>query len=177
MSSRSEELPGLRKPTQEERRRIEQSWCPVIQKYHKPNEGKLTKYLGVFLICVSCANLSRGGSATGEALLTFALAMGCIFFSVVARKNFRRKTVRLERLKAGDYLVAQVYSDKTVFSTEDQEANAMVNAYLPDGQPLKGYYRVPADCVEYLMKQKGKRVPVLLIQIFEDPEVLAIPVK
>lgn len=177
MNPRTETIPGLRQPTAREQARIAESWCPEIQRIHSPNAGKLLRFVGIFLICFGTVSAMRGGEGIVGTLILLIAAVACLVFSGIGRSSARMYRNRLNALKSGNYQVAPAVSTKVMGSESGNAPGGLVKAGLPGGEPLSGSFPIPYVCAEPLIRQKIHAVPLLLIRIPGDPDILAIPVE
>lgn len=177
MNPKAETIPGLRRPTAAEQARIAEAWCPEVQRIHSPNAGKFIRYVGIFLICFGVASAMRGAEGIGGALILMIAAVICLAFSGVGRSSARMYRNRLDALRNGSYLVALAVSTKILSSESGNAPGGLAQARLPGGEPLSGSYPIPYVCAEPLIRQRVHTVPLLLIQIPGDPDILAIPME
>lgn len=177
MNPKTEKLPGLRQPTGAEKTWIAESWCPEVERVHSPKAGKLVRYIGIFLTCTGVVSLIRGDEGITNALVLLVAAAICLFFSAVGKKSARDYKNRLSALQAGAYQVAPAMSTKVWSGFSGNNPNGYVQARLADGEKLSGSFPIPYVCADPLLRQKIHEVPVLLIVIPGDPEILAIPVQ
>lgn len=176
MNPRTDPIPGLRQPTAQEKQWVAEKWCPEVQRTYSPNAGKLIRYVGVFFICTSVVNLMRGSEGLSSMIVLLAAAIICLGFSVIGRKSAQLYRNRLAALKQGEYMVAPARSVKVWSGFSGNNPSGHVNVCLADGEPVKGSYQIPYVCAQPLLEQKIHEIPVLLIRIPGDSEILAIPV-
>lgn len=175
MNPKREPIPGLRQPTAREQAWIAEKWGPEARRAYQPKAGKFVRYLGIFLICAGAASLARGGEGVVSLVGLAVLGVICIAFSTVGRNSARTFGRRVEALQQGRYQVAPARSTKIFGGESGNNPSGMIHACLPDGEPLSGSFQIPWECANPLLRQKVQSMPVLLIRIEGDPEILAIP--
>ncbi len=177
MNPKAETLPGLRRPTAAEQAWIAESWTAELQNAYSPNGGKLTRYIGVFLVCTGTVSLMRGGSGLMESIMIFVLASICLWFSSVGKKASRSHGARITAVKTGDYLVTEAFAAEVDATIRAHRPAAYAGVVLPDGRKLDSIYRIPHITAGPYLNQKNLQLPILLIRFSCDSEILAIPVK
>lgn len=177
MNPKVEKLPGLRKPTAVEQARIAASWKEELRQGYSPNGGKLTRYIGIFLICTGVVNLVRGSGGVVGMLLLWLLAALCLGVASLGKKSSKDHGARINAVETGDYLVTEAVATKVDTSYRGNRPIALVDAILPDGRRLNSIYRIPYSCAKPMQNQKNLQLPILLIVFSCDTDILAIPVQ
>ena len=177
MNPKVEKLPGLRKPTAAEQARIAANWTEELKLGYSANGGKLTRYIGVFMICTGVVNLVRGSGGVVGMLLLWLLAAACFGVAALGKKSSRDHGARITAVETGDYLVTEAVATKVDTSHRGNKPIALVDAVLPDGRKLNSIYRIPYVCGKPMLNKKNLQLPILLIVFSCDSDILAIPVR
>lgn len=107
---------------------------------------------------------------------TFVAAMLVMMFSGQLGHEDGAQKQKATALEQGNYLVAEAQS--TLIRRKMYKGNdiGLVDAVLPSGSCVKGL-RMPFYCAGPLIYHNSNSVPLLLVQICGDDEVLTIPAR
>lgn len=176
MQKSSEWIPGLRSPSESERRWIRQMWLPEMQRKWSGSNSRLVGYVGVFLMVVSMIGVTRENVDIVGLTATLLLAVVCFTFSLSFEQNRKQRQILIRELEQGNYQVAPAFSVRIGFANaRNSYTKALAEVCLSDGKKLKGNYNIPRQCAEPLIRQGINQIPILLIRIEGYPLLLTIP--
>ncbi|MBQ6839683.1 MAG: hypothetical protein IJO45_03215 [Oscillospiraceae bacterium] len=173
MKHRTADIPGLRQPTQQEIAWIAQMWGPAVPGVRKRGAGKFLRYAGIFLICVGAAGFAQRGEGLAGTILLLILGATSLASAKFVKYAAKEANQRQEALCRGEYMVAKAESVEIRTGNYHGAESARVDVILPNGEKLSP--EIPFACAQSLLKKGMQQVPVLLIQIPGDPDLLAIP--
>lgn len=165
-----------RQPVPQEKAWIAEIWGADERQINSPAKGSIFRYLGIFLIIVGIVSALRDGGDIAGAVVTLAVAVVFIFLSSKFSYVHRLHKHRIAAFEQGSYLVAGAYSSAIQMGQNKGFRTGRVRVRLPSGGYLEGL-RMPYACAEPLIRQNVHTVPLLLIQIPGDEEILTIPVR
>lgn len=171
--STSSKLPGLRTPTPNEKAWISAQWGPDLEWLYVPKSGKAIRYLGIFFLGFGIANSLRGSVGWVETMVLVLVAAACFGFYCLNRHSDKIFRNRIYAIKTGNYQVTTAVM--TDLSNTGDVPGGVIKAALPGGQPLKESFYIPSACVQELQHSEIHNIPILLICIVGDSELLAIP--
>lgn len=174
MNPKNNTISGMRQPTVQEKSWIAEKWCPEVRGV-RPNAGKALRYVGIFCVCMGAANMLRGGGGISGLIILLVVGAVCILFANFSKNAARQAANRKNALSSGNYSVAPAESCRIWYGDLHTERTGHVDVCSAGGE--KHSYEIPYACAKPLLEQNIQQVPLLLIQIPGDPEILAIPVQ
>lgn len=176
MNLTSEPIPGLRRPDAREQAWIAEHWGYEIGKKTYRKNGKIPRFIAIFLVAMCAAGMVRGEDNLAGAVIALILAVICIALSRILKKGEGRKDSRLQALATGDYYVAQAASVKIGYSKYEGQRRGFAEVRLADGRVLEGNHWMPYRLAKPLIEQKINNIPILVIQFPGEDRIFTIPV-
>ena len=177
MNPENEMIPGLRRPTPREQAWIAEHWGYEIQKKTHRTNGKILRFVAIFLIAVGVAGSVRGGENLVGSVICLIVGLVCYGSSRAIGKDAGKKDRRLLALATGDYYVAQATSVKIGYTLYQKYRDGSSEVRLSDGRILERNYKMPYRLAKPLIDRNINCIPILLIQLPGEHRILTIPVQ
>ena len=173
MKHRTADIPGLRQPTQQEKAWIAQMWSPMaVPGVRGLGVGKFLRYVGIFLVCIGAVNLACGTEEIVGIILLLIIGTICMASAKFVKYAAKEANQRKDALCRGRYLVAKAESVRIRTGNYHGVESARVDVILPNGETISP--EIPFACAQFFLKKGIEQVPVLLVQLEGEQEVLAL---
>ena len=172
----SEAIPGLRRPTEQEKFEIGRVWGYEIEHHTYETRGGLVRFLAIFLIACAAVSVVRSGDP-GGAIVTGLVGLAFYFVSGRLNKNRGNKKRRLQALNTGDYMVAEAETTQIGFSYWKHHKDGRVCVRLSNGRCLEGGYKMPYPAAKPYIEKQVHNIPILLIFLPGEENIWTIPAR
>lgn len=178
MNPNRNDIPGLRRPTSQEHRRILELWQEDFQNERKASSaGTVLKVLGFVLLGMCAATLFAAGENLGNFILVAAIGVLLVFLGNGLNNKVKQETARRMKIAQGMFLVAPAMATRYSESGQGSSIRACCRVRLSDGRDLPVLCKAPVSIVRKMIFRKIYAGPILVIVIDEEKELLSVPVE